>query len=60
MRDTECSTGDAELVRAAVEGPVDGFSIINGVSANRYRKAEYGAAEIRLGYRPTDDAWAGG
>lgn len=52
------SIGDcAELVRAAVEGPVDGFTVVSGVSANRYRKAEYGAAEIALGYRPVDDAW---
>jgi nucleoside-diphosphate-sugar epimerase len=47
----------AELVRAAVEGPVDGFSVVNGVSANRYRKAAYGPAEISIGYRPVDDAW---
>ncbi|MGI9616213.1 MAG: NAD-dependent epimerase/dehydratase family protein [Acidimicrobiales bacterium] len=47
----------AELVRAAVEGPVDGFTVASGVSANRYRKAAYGAAEVALGYRPVDDAW---
>lgn len=47
----------AELVRAAVEGPVDGFAVVNGVSANRYRKAEHGPAESRLGYAPEDDAW---
>lgn len=49
----------AELVRAAVEGEVDGFTVVNGVSANRYRKAAYGLAERKLGFRPTDDAWAG-
>lgn len=49
----------AELVRAAVEGPVDGFAVVNGVSANRYRKARYGPPEESLGYRPSDDAWAG-
>jgi uronate dehydrogenase len=48
----------AELVRAAVEGPVDRFSVVNGVSANRYRKAEHGPAEERLGYAPVDDAWS--
>ena len=47
----------AELVRAAVEGPVDRFAVVNGVSANRYRKAEHGPAEGRLGYAPVDDAW---
>jgi uronate dehydrogenase len=47
----------AELVRAAVEGPVDGFTVVNGVSANRYRKASHGPAEQRLGFRPSDDAW---
>jgi len=48
----------AQLMRAAVEGPVDGLVVVNGVSANRYRKAEYGSAERRLGYQPRDDAWA--
>ena len=47
-----------ELVRAAVEGPVDGFTVVCGVSANRLRAAAYGDAERRLGYRPVDDAWA--
>lgn len=48
----------AELVRAAVEGPVDGFTVVNGVSANRYRKAAHGPTEVLLGYRPGSDAWA--
>jgi uronate dehydrogenase len=48
----------AELVRAAVEGPVDQFTVVNGVSANRYRHATYGAAEKAIGYRPSSDAWA--
>jgi hypothetical protein len=48
----------AELVRAAVEGDVQGFTVVNGVSANRYRKAQHGPAEQRLGFCPTDDAWA--
>ena len=48
----------AELVRAAVEGPVDEpFTVVNGVSANRYRKAEWGLVEQRLGFQPKDDAW---
>ena len=51
-------TDGAELVRAAVEGPVDDFVVINGVSANRYRHATYGAAEKAIGYRPMSDAWA--
>lgn len=48
----------AELVRAAVEGPVERFAVVNGVSANRHRKAEHGPAEERLGYAPEDDAWS--
>jgi len=47
----------AQLMQAAVEGPADGFVVVNGVSANRYRKAEHGIAEQRLGYQPRDDAW---
>jgi uronate dehydrogenase len=47
----------AELIRAAVEGPVDGFAVVSGVSANRHRRALYGDAERALGYRPLDDAW---
>ncbi|MHA3704571.1 NAD-dependent epimerase/dehydratase family protein [Jatrophihabitans sp. YIM 134969] len=47
-----------DLVRAGVEGPVDGFTVVSGVSANRLRSAAYGDAERRLGYRPVDDAWA--
>lgn len=47
----------ARLVLAAVEGEVQGFTVVNGVSANRYRKADYGEAERRLGYEPRDDAW---
>ena len=46
-----------ELVRAAVESDVVGLTVVNGVSANRYRIAELGEAEHRLGYRPTDNAW---
>lgn len=48
----------AELVRAAVEGQVEGFTVVNGVSANRYRKARHGPVEQRLGFRPADDSWA--
>ena len=46
-----------ELIRAAVESDVSGLTVINGVSANRYRLAELGEAEHRIGYRPADDAW---
>lgn len=49
----------AELVRASVEGPAETLTVVNGVSANRYRKASYAGPEQRLGYRPCDDAWAG-
>jgi nucleoside-diphosphate-sugar epimerase len=50
----------AELIRAAVEGPVTGFAVVCGLSANRHSKALYGDAERALGYRPVDDAWAAG
>ncbi|HEX5195106.1 MAG TPA: NAD(P)-dependent oxidoreductase [Solirubrobacteraceae bacterium] len=48
----------AELIRAAVEADVTGLTVVNGVSANRYRHATLGEAERLLGYRPLDDAWA--
>ena len=48
----------AELVRAAVEADVTGLTVVNGISANRYRHATLAAAEARLGYRPRDDAWS--
>lgn len=48
----------AELVRASVEGTVEGFTVVNGISANRYRKASFSGTENRLGYQPSDDAWA--
>ena len=47
----------AELVRAAVEGPVDEYVVVNGVSANRHRHAAHGVAEKAIGYRPVSDAW---
>jgi hypothetical protein len=31
--------------------------VVNGVSANRYRISELGAAERQIGYAPVDDAW---
>jgi nucleoside-diphosphate-sugar epimerase len=46
-----------DLIRAAVESDVTGLTVVSGVSANRYRVAELGEAERRLGYRPIDDAW---
>jgi nucleoside-diphosphate-sugar epimerase len=46
-----------ELIRAAVESDVTGLTVVNGISANRYRSAEHGETEHRIGYRPTDDAW---
>ena len=47
----------ADLVRAAVESPdVDGFVVVNGISANRFQVADLTEARA-LGYQPTDDAW---
>jgi nucleoside-diphosphate-sugar epimerase len=48
----------AELVRAAVEAELGGLTVVNGISANRYRHATLGEAERLLGYQPVDDAWA--
>jgi nucleoside-diphosphate-sugar epimerase len=50
----------AELVRAAVEADLHGLVVVNGISANRYRAADIDEATAVLGYRPIDDAWAGG
>ncbi len=48
----------ADLVRAAVEATdVDGFLVVNGISANRFQVADLTEARA-LGYRPADDAWA--
>lgn len=47
----------AELIRAAVEADVTGLTVVNGISANRYRHATLDEAERLIGYRPTDDAW---
>jgi nucleoside-diphosphate-sugar epimerase len=48
----------AELIRASVEADVTGLTVVNGISANRYRHGTLGEAERLLGYRPVDDAWA--
>lgn len=49
----------AELVRAAVEAEGVDFLVADGVSANRYARADVGRTVRALGYRPVDDAWAG-
>ena len=50
----------AELIRAAVQADVAGFTVVSGVSANRHRQAAHGDAEAGIGYRPRDDAWTVG
>jgi uronate dehydrogenase len=53
------SPGDcARLIQAAVESEQDGFVVVNGISANRYRIAELGEAERQIGYAPVDDTWS--
>lgn len=47
----------AELVRAAVEAVGFIFVVANGISANRYRRADLEETKQQLGYRPVDDAW---
>ncbi|HEY3771582.1 MAG TPA: NAD(P)-dependent oxidoreductase [Solirubrobacteraceae bacterium] len=52
------SHGDCvRLVQAAVETERGGLTVVNGISANRYRIAELGEAEHGIGYAPVDDAW---
>jgi nucleoside-diphosphate-sugar epimerase len=52
------SPGDAtRLIRAAVQADVSGLTVVSGISANRFRKADLGADEARIGYAPVDDAW---
>src|SRR4249919_1340090 len=48
----------AELVRAAVESEGLTFVVANGISANRYRRADLEQTINSLGYHPVDDAWA--
>jgi nucleoside-diphosphate-sugar epimerase len=53
------SHGDCtRLIQAAVESEHDGFIVVNGISANRYRFTELGEAERQIGYAPIDDTWA--
>lgn len=47
----------AELVRAAVETDATGLTVVNGISANRYRTADIEEATRLIGYHPVDDAW---
>jgi nucleoside-diphosphate-sugar epimerase len=47
----------AELVRAAVEAVGFDFVVANGISANRYRRADLTETMQQLGYRPVDNAW---
>ena len=47
----------AELVRAAVEAVGFIFVVANGISANRYRRADLEETKQHLGYGPVDDAW---
>jgi hypothetical protein len=44
-------------VRAAVEAVGLIFVVANGISANRYRRADLEETMQQLGYRPADDAW---
>jgi len=48
----------AELVRAAVETDGLTFIVANGISANRYRRADLRDTIEQLGYQPVDDAWS--
>lgn len=48
----------ADLLRAAVEKDGLRFLVANGISANRYRKADLSDTIAALGYCPRDDAWA--
>jgi nucleoside-diphosphate-sugar epimerase len=48
----------AELVRAAVETESIAFVVANGISANRYRRADLRDTMQQLSYQPVDDAWS--
>lgn len=48
----------AELVRSAVEADGISFLVANGISANLHPAADLTDTISKLGYRPTDDAWA--
>jgi len=48
----------AELVRASVEADGLTFFVANGISANRYRRADLSGAMQQLNYQPVDDAWS--
>jgi hypothetical protein len=45
-------------VRAAVETDGLTFIVANGISANRYRRADLRDTIEQLGYQPVDDAWS--
>jgi hypothetical protein len=45
-------------VRAAVEAEGLTFIVANGISANRYRRADLRDTMQLLGYQPVDDAWS--
>jgi nucleoside-diphosphate-sugar epimerase len=51
------SSDCTRLIQAAVETERSGMTVVNGISANRYRFAELGEAEHAIGYQATDDAW---
>jgi uronate dehydrogenase len=46
------------LVQAAVESERDGFVVVNGISANRYRFVDLDEGERSIGYVPAGDSWA--
>ena len=48
----------ADLVRAAVEAQGITFAVANGISANRYRRADLRDTMQQLSYQPVDDAWS--
>ena len=48
----------AELVRASVEADGLTFFVANGISANRYRRADLSDTMQKLNYQPVDDAWS--
>jgi hypothetical protein len=45
-------------VRASVEADGFTFLVANGISANRYRRADLSDTMQRLNYQPVDDAWS--
>lgn len=46
------------LIERAIEADLEGFFVAHGISDNRFKRLELTATRERLGYAPSDDAFA--